>query len=79
MTVTTNNFVGGMNKDLSPLVMPNNVYSHSENFRLTVDSEGTFGSIVNVKGTEYLFTIPSSMSGSGSSYFINAPQYNRLC
>lgn len=56
-----NTFSGGMNADLDKSIVKGNQYRYAENVRVSVDGDGTFGSISPIEDTE--LTIPNAFEG----------------
>ena len=59
MSVLSNTYKDGMNKDLSPLKYSNTMYYDMLNFKVLTDKGSSFGSIVNERGNKLDFRIPS--------------------
>lgn len=70
-----NTFIGGMNKDINPLFVSNKQYYDANNVRLDVNEDGTFASIINIRGTKLAFTVPNTYKDYQNNTRFTAYQY----
>ena len=65
-----NTFSGGMNADLDKSIVKGNQYRYAENVRVSVDGDGTFGSISPIEDTE--LAIPNAFEGDEILYSVSS-------
>ena len=76
--IATKTFNGGMNKDLDFSILPENKYSHAENFKLIADEDANGFILENAEGNSSYLDIDELLSGDDFNIAGYAYIRNRL-
>ena len=71
-----NTFSGGMNADLDKSIIKSNQYRYAENIRVSVDENGTFGSISPVEDQELI--VPNAFEGDDVLHSVSSREMSAV-